>query len=351
MDKHRLDSQQDDADVEPERPMLDVPDVALYAPFHLPQLLGLASESRFLGPARNARFHEVAHHVFVEQLAVHLRVFQHVWAWSHDAHVVLQHVPELRQLVDVALAHEVAKGELAWVVLGGLHLVGVLVDMHGAELIAHERASVHTGSCLLEEDGAGALALDDERYDGDKQAQGYEHTDGEHDVECSLDKLVGRDREGQAEERKHLVVANEHGLEVHAQGVVAWCVVVAQDTAVAIKGAVVQRSGFACGEAAQQGVDGAGEAFVRAYDLHALGHATQYLGVLRGGVVGVAPHYAETQSGALGKVADDAAEVVAVAYGDDPHHLVAACPKPGERLFLQPAEHQEAEEESHADEG
>lgn len=105
-----LGREEDNLDVEPERPVLDIPDVSADALFHLPQLLGLAAESRNLSPTRDTRLGEMANHVFVYQAAVYLSVMQHVRTRTHDAHVALQHVDKLRELIDVRLSHEVAEG-------------------------------------------------------------------------------------------------------------------------------------------------------------------------------------------------------------------------------------------------
>ena len=101
----------------------------------------------------------MANHVFVYQAAVYLSVMQHVRTRTHDAHVALQHVDKLRELIDVRLSHEVAEGKLSWVVLGSLRLVGILVHMHGTELQAVESITVQTRSCLLEEDRTRTLNL------------------------------------------------------------------------------------------------------------------------------------------------------------------------------------------------
>lgn len=152
-----LGCEEDDAYVEPERPVLQVPDVASHAFLHLPKFLGLATIACHLCPSCDAWFGEVAHHVLVDDGAVYLGVVQHVWSWTHDTHVASQHIEELRKLVDVGLPHEVAKGKLAWVVLRSLCQVGILVDVHRAEFNALEGLAVDARSVLTEEDGAGAL--------------------------------------------------------------------------------------------------------------------------------------------------------------------------------------------------
>jgi hypothetical protein len=48
--KDCLDRQPNDAEVKPEAPVLDVPDIAFHTPLHLPQFTGLATEARHLDP-------------------------------------------------------------------------------------------------------------------------------------------------------------------------------------------------------------------------------------------------------------------------------------------------------------
>ena len=181
----------DDAEVEPEGPVLDVPDVALDAALHLPELLRLATVAGDLRPAGDAGTHEMAHHVLVDETGVLLGMGEHVGTRSDDGHVTAQDVPELGQLVDVHAAHEVAEGELAGVVLRGLQAVGIDVDMHGAELQAEEAPAAKACALLTEEDGAGTLELDDQGDEGREGQQQEQHEEGEKDVEETLDETVG----------------------------------------------------------------------------------------------------------------------------------------------------------------
>lgn len=77
----------DDVQVEPETPVLDVPDVAPDAPFHLAEFSGLSPETGHLAPSCDARFDEVTYHVRVDEMRVFFRMFQHVWARAYHAHV------------------------------------------------------------------------------------------------------------------------------------------------------------------------------------------------------------------------------------------------------------------------
>ena len=143
------------------------------------------------------------HHVLVDDLPVLLGVGEHVRPGAHDAHVAHQHVEELRELVDVGATDEVAEGEFPGVVLGGLHLVGIGVDMHGTELDASERLAINARPLLLEEERPRTLPLDDACDDGQEWQEDDAHDDAHHHVEGTFDKPV----EGLGE---WLVMVGEH---------------------------------------------------------------------------------------------------------------------------------------------
>lgn len=186
---------EDNLEVEPESPVFEIPDVAPDALFHLPEFLGLTTEACDLRPTRDARTAEMAHHVLIDELTIHLRVEHHVGTGTDNTHVALQHIEELWELIDIGLAHELAKRELAWVVLGGLQGVGLVVDMHRTELIAFERMSVETCTVLDKEQGTGTLHLDDQ---GNNRQEGQQHQTGKgahDDVEGALQEFVLNERE------------------------------------------------------------------------------------------------------------------------------------------------------------
>ena len=192
-----------DTDVQPETPVLDVPDVSLDSLFHLPKFLGFTTIAGHLCPSRDARFGEMAHHVLVNDGTIYLSVMQHVRSWTYDAHVSLQHVDELWELIDVGLSHEVAKGELARVVLGGLHQVGILVDVHGAELQTLESLAVQSRSCLTEKDRSRTLNLDDECDDGQEWKQTEADDGADNDVEGAFGGTIAKSRQGLLVIRKY----------------------------------------------------------------------------------------------------------------------------------------------------
>ena len=173
--------------------MLDVPDVFFHPFFHLPYLACLATASRHLRPARDAWLAEVAHHVLGYEFGIFLCVEQHVWPWTDDRHVAYQDVPELWQLIDVVVTHELTKTGLSRVVLRGLDKVAVFVHLHAPELVAPEFFAIQAVSALAEEDGAWHGQFDD---DGDNDGQPPEDKQqeeaGEADVEQPFAESVGQ---------------------------------------------------------------------------------------------------------------------------------------------------------------
>ena len=185
-----LGCQQHDADVKPERPVLDISDVSSYTLFHLPKFLGLASVTCHLCPARNTWLREMANHVLVDERAVNLGMVEHVRSWTYQTHITLQYIEELWELINIGLTHKVTEGKLTWVDLGSLHLVCILVHMHGAELQAIECITIETCSCLLEEDRSWTLKLDAESDDRDE----WQHAEAYHttyqNIEGAFDSSV-----------------------------------------------------------------------------------------------------------------------------------------------------------------
>ena len=68
---------------------------------------------------------------------------------------------EIGDFVDMCAAHETAKGEYAWIIGCGLKCVALVIQTHGAKLVAYKCLAVKTGALLLEHYGAAALHLDD----------------------------------------------------------------------------------------------------------------------------------------------------------------------------------------------
>ena len=171
--------------------MLDIPDIAFYSAFHLREFLCLAAESRHLAPSCDARLDEVADHVFIDELGVFRCVLEHVRTRAHNAHVALKHIPELRQFVDVRLAHYISPFGLARVVLRCLQFVGIGVDLHAAELVAVEFLAVQSVALLAEEHRSRHGQLRHYRHDDQYYREQGAQERGRHEyVEEALDEAV-----------------------------------------------------------------------------------------------------------------------------------------------------------------
>ena len=76
-------------------------------------------------------------------------------AWAHEAHVTDQHVPELREFIQLCLAQEAPDPGDPWVlVFRQRHTDSVGVDDHGAEFPDAKRSSKLADTGLAIEDGA-----------------------------------------------------------------------------------------------------------------------------------------------------------------------------------------------------
>src|SRR6185369_17313134 len=87
------------------------------------------------------------------QLGHEMRTFR---TWANEAHLALQNVPELRNLVHANLANDAAHARRAGIAFlrpYGSILLGI--DSHGPELCQHKRATVLSDSVLRVKDRPG----------------------------------------------------------------------------------------------------------------------------------------------------------------------------------------------------
>ena len=165
---------QQDAQVEPEAQVVDVPDVEgeLFFPTD-----GVTAVD--LGPAGDAGPDGVAAHLFG---GVELEVLHEQRPWADEAHLALEHVDQLGQLVEAGAAQEAAKAGQALRV-GQQLAAGVARVGHGAEFEDVEGPAVASRPWLAEQDGPAQLQPQhegdtgterqdkDERYQNDDQVQ------------------------------------------------------------------------------------------------------------------------------------------------------------------------------------
>src|SRR4051812_40066277 len=94
----------------------------------------------------------MAHHVPVDELAVHLIVRYGVRPWPNDAHAPLQNVDELRQLVKRRTAQEAAeRGDAAIVARRLADLLAILLHGHRAKLVDRDLSPIQAVAALPEQ--------------------------------------------------------------------------------------------------------------------------------------------------------------------------------------------------------
>ena len=158
--------------------MLQVVEVELEAAQHLLHGVGVAVVERGVGGDAWTHLIEVGvvgvvlHDLVDVELALGAR--------SDEGHVAHEHIPELRQFVEVVLAQCAANGgETRVAIVAGkeLRTLGFGVGVHGAEFIDEERPSAAPDALLAEESRAavaaanGYVAVEEERRE-DHEADG-----------------------------------------------------------------------------------------------------------------------------------------------------------------------------------
>ena len=124
-------------------------------------------------------------------------------AWANDAHLALEHVPELRNLVKRSLAQELADFGDAWVVVHlvfGLPLLDLLggevpFDLvrshhHRAQLVDVDGHAIAADATLLVDGLAWLVEPNEPAHEKRWNRASHRRTCGEHDVEAALHHMV-----------------------------------------------------------------------------------------------------------------------------------------------------------------
>src|SRR5260221_13984004 len=125
--------------------------------------LSVAGHSMNLCPSRDSRFQPVTQAILPQRLAESGGKMSAFRAWAHDAHVTLEHVPELRPFIQTKPPE---RGPQASGISGSrrapLGFAGIRwTHRQSAELVHAEAASVGPDPLLNEEDGSWRAELDE----------------------------------------------------------------------------------------------------------------------------------------------------------------------------------------------
>ena len=199
-----------DADIQPEAPILHIPDILPDTGLHLGQFLRFTTTTRYLSPTRDTRFDKVTDHVFIYQFGILLRMLQHVRTGTHYRHIPSQYVDKLRQLIDTAFTKKITEFRLARVVLRSLQRIALGVHLHTAEFIAVKLLSAQTVTFLLKENRTRRGGFGDNPYDEiDKRKQRTQEQQGANHIEHTLDETVQRLAQGLLADIQDRHLANE----------------------------------------------------------------------------------------------------------------------------------------------
>src|ERR1051326_898853 len=80
-------------------------------------------------------------------------------AGSYNAHMSQQDIDELGHFIQAGIAKESSYAGHPWIVRGGSDGIGIVIDIHGPELVAPEGLAQETNPFLFEEYGAFRIQL------------------------------------------------------------------------------------------------------------------------------------------------------------------------------------------------
>ncbi len=89
-------SQEDDFQIKPQRPAMDVVQIELHSLLHLVERIGFTTPTIDLCPSTNPPNPIETQHVAIHYGAILLVVRNGMWPWPHDRHTSLQHIEKLR---------------------------------------------------------------------------------------------------------------------------------------------------------------------------------------------------------------------------------------------------------------
>ena len=141
-------------------------------------------------------------------------------ARAHQRHISLQHIPELRQLVEAPLAHHRPPGRATRVVfLRELRTVIFCVDVHRAKLVDEEGMAVEADPFLPVEDRTGRRQAHPQDHVQQQGRQSHQHQEGNQEVDQALDQALPTRHEVLPDLDQHGAVNRAH-LHIAQQDVV-----------------------------------------------------------------------------------------------------------------------------------
>src|SRR5262245_37119573 len=175
-------------EVEQQRPVLDIVDVMLDPRFHVLECLCFTTQPIDLRPARYSRLDPMPHEVAHDHLGIDLIVIGGMGTWADERHGAVEHVEELRELIEAGPPQEATNARHSRIVARGL--LGPALRRfnvpHRPKLVDMEDSVDEAVSLLSKQDRSLAVKLDrdDDRHQQRKQP--YDQSDGDSVIERGL---------------------------------------------------------------------------------------------------------------------------------------------------------------------
>src|SRR5688572_12407980 len=183
------DSLHQDPKIEGRRPVPQILEVIFDPAMHVFELAGFAAATVHLCESSDSRWHFMADHVALDQPAILLIMRDRMRSWTDEAHVALEHVDELGQLVNGVAAQPTPDRGDPFVALGRLLNDGpVFRDGHGPELEHIDDLSIQAIAPLAEDCGTGRSQLDQHSNEQQEWRQHDQRDQADADVHAALDQ-------------------------------------------------------------------------------------------------------------------------------------------------------------------
>ena len=95
------------------------------------------------------------HHILIDQRRVLLGMLQHMRTRAYHGHIAQQDVHELRELIQIRPAQEIADPGLPGIILDGLQGIGLRVHLHRTKFKTFEVMPIQSRTFLLKQNRAG----------------------------------------------------------------------------------------------------------------------------------------------------------------------------------------------------
>lgn len=177
--------------IEFQAPVVDVPEIIFDALLDGRTGWRRSATSVHLRPASQARFNATPKRVVSHHLVKLVVMGERVRAGAHEAHAAVQHVEQLRKLVDAGSPQPFPNAGDALVAGARLnHRLAVLQHMHRSEFANGEVLAVEAATPLLEEDWPGRIEFDRD-CDGNQQGREQQEREaGADDIQRPLSREI-----------------------------------------------------------------------------------------------------------------------------------------------------------------